>query len=91
MALMGRQTEPFTRSVRDNKASLPSIIALLAVAVLWAAGAISGISYLAEESSPLAMLTGLYVGLAAVAVSIIITTLALNNLAGRYSHQRTKR
>lgn len=37
------------------------------------------------------MLVGLYAGLAAVAVSIIVAILALNDLAGRYTRPRTRR
>jgi hypothetical protein len=37
------------------------------------------------------MLIGLYVMLAGVAVSIIVATLALNDLVSRYSEPRTRR
>ncbi|MCU1632490.1 MAG: hypothetical protein JWM61_1142, partial [Micrococcaceae bacterium] len=57
----------------------------------WVVGAIGGIGYLSEASSPMAMLTELYVGLASVAASIIVATLALNHLVSRYSRPRTRR
>lgn len=77
--------------LKDNRAALPSVVAVLAVAAFWVIGAVGGIGFLADASSPMTMLTGLYVGLAAVAVSIIIATLALNDLARRYSRPRTRR
>lgn len=77
--------------IKDNRAALPSMAALLGVAVFWTVGAVGGIDFLAEASSPMAMLTGLYVMLVAVAVSIIIATLALNDLVSRYSRPRTRR
>jgi hypothetical protein len=74
-----------------HRKALPSITALLAVAPLWLVGAISGIGFLAEASSPMAMLTGLYMGLAVVAISIFIATLALNDRVRHYSRTRTPR
>ena len=79
------------RRFRDNKGALPSIAALLAVAVLWVAGLVNGIGFLVDASSPMVMLTGLYVMLAGVAVSIIVTTLALNGLLSRHSRSHTGR
>lgn len=76
--------------LRDHRGALPSIIAVLAVVAFWVIGTIGGAGFLAGASSPMSMLTGLYVGLAAVAVSIIIATLALNDLARRYSRSRTR-
>ena len=78
--------------LKDNKAALPSMIALLGVATLWIVGVVGGVGYLADSSSPMAMLTGLYVMLAAaIAVSIISATPALNNLISRYSRPRIRR
>lgn len=91
MALMGIEKVRPTHWVKENRGALPSIIAVLAVVVFWVVGAIGGIGFLAVASSPVAMLTGLYIGLAAVAVSVIIATLALNDLARRYSWPRTRR
>ena len=71
--------------------ALPSIAALLAVAVLWAVGVVNGIGFLVDASSPMMMLIGLYVMLAGVAVSIIVATLALNDLLSRSSRSRTRR
>lgn len=90
MAFMGIHTGHITRGFRDNKAAWPSIMALLAVAGLWVAATVGGVGFLTEARTPLGMLTGLYVGLAFVAVSIIITTLALIDLVSRYSPQRTE-
>jgi uncharacterized membrane protein len=67
----------------------PSLVALLAVAVFWVVGLIDGIRYLDNSSSPIAMLGGFYVMLAAVALSLIITTAALSQLARHFSRQRT--
>jgi hypothetical protein len=91
MALLGIEPARPTHWLKDNKAALPSVLALAAVALFWVVGAVGGIGYLSEASSPMAMLTGLYVGLAAVAVSIIVATLALNDLVSRYSRTRTRR
>lgn len=88
---MGIQAGRSTRWLKDNRSALPSMAALLAVVAFWIAGAVGGVGSLAEASSPLMMLTGLYVGLAAVAVSIIVATLALNDLVSRYSRPRTRR
>ncbi|MHA7192084.1 hypothetical protein ACX80N_17515 [Arthrobacter sp. MDT2-16] len=76
---------------RDNKAALPSVIALLGVAAFWLVGLVGGVGYLAIASSPMAMLTGLYMMLAAVAVSIIIAILAINDLLNRYVQTRARR
>jgi hypothetical protein len=91
MALMGIEAGRKVQWLRDNKSALPSMAVLLAVAVFWVVGAVGGISFLAEASSPMTMLVGLYVMLAGVAVSIIIATLALNDLVSRYSRPRTRR
>ncbi|WP_434995236.1 hypothetical protein [Arthrobacter sp. Ld5] len=77
--------------LKDNRGALPSIIAVIAVTVFWAVGGIGEIRYLADASSFMALLTGLYIVLAAMAVSIIITTLALTDLAGRYARPRNRR
>ncbi|MHA7285281.1 hypothetical protein ACX80I_03310 [Arthrobacter sp. MDT3-44] len=61
------------------------------MAVLWVVGAVRGIGFLVDASSPMVMLIGLYVMLAGVAVSIIVATLALNDLLTRYSRPRTRR
>lgn len=91
MALMGAQKARTTHWFGKHRGDLPSISALLALAALWVVGAINGIGFLAEASSPMMMLTGLCVGLAVVAVSIIIATLAINDLIRRYSRPRTPR
>jgi hypothetical protein len=78
------------RRFRDSMGALPSIAALLAVAVLWVVGVVNGIGFLVDAGSPMVMLTGLYVMLAGVAVSIIVTTLALNDLLSRHSRSRTR-
>ena len=91
MAFMGVLKARAALWLRDHRGAVPSIIAVLAVVVFWVVGAIGGAGFLAGASSPMAMLTGLYVGLAAVAVSIIIATLALNDLARRYSRSRARR
>ncbi|WDF34622.1 hypothetical protein PTW37_06925 [Arthrobacter agilis] len=91
MALMGIETVRPAQWIRDNRSALPSIIALALVAAFWVVGAIGGIGFLAEATSPMTMLVGLYIGLAAVSVSIIVAILALNDLAGRYARPRTRR
>ncbi len=91
MALLGIEQARPTQWLKDNRAALPSMIALLGVAAFWIVGPVGGLGFLSDASSPMAMLTGLYVGLAAVAVSIIIATLALNDLVNRYSRRRTRR
>lgn len=91
MALMGIEAARPSQWIKDNRGALPSIIALAAVAVFWVVGAAGGVHYLASVSSPMALLTGLYVGLAAVAVSIIVATLAVNSLVARYSRARGSR
>ncbi|VDR31885.1 Uncharacterised protein [Arthrobacter agilis] len=88
---MGIETVRPAQWIRDNRSALPSIIALALVAAFWVVGAIGGIGFLAEASSPMTMLVGLYAGLSAVAVSIIVAILALNDLAGRYTRPRTRR
>jgi hypothetical protein len=59
------------------------MLALLGVVAFWAVGAVDGIGFMHDAHSPLALLTGLYVMLAVVSVSIIIATLALTNLVSR--------
>lgn len=91
MASVGDVSARIAQSFRETRAAWPSIIALVVVAVFWVVVAVGGIGLLSEASSPMATLIGLYVGLAAVAVSIIIATLALNDLVRRYARQRTHR
>lgn len=91
MAFRGIETHHRMQWLRNNKAALPSMIALLGVAVFWVVGLVGGIGYLADASSPMAMLTGLYLMLAAVAVSIIIAILAFNDLVSRYSRPGARR
>lgn len=91
MALMGIDKAQPAHWLKDNQGALPSIIAVIAVTLFWVVGAIGGIRFLADASSPMAMLTGLYIGLAAVAVLIIITTLAVNDLTRRYARTRNRR
>ncbi|BBE24239.1 hypothetical protein MN0502_31220 [Arthrobacter sp. MN05-02] len=88
---MGIETERPTRWIRNHRGALPSILALVVVAASWVFGAAIATDYLAGADSPMAMLSGLYLGLAAGAVSIIVTTLALNDLASRYSRPRRRR
>lgn len=88
---MGIEARQKLQRLRDSKAALPSMVVLLAVTVFWVVGAVGGIGFLAKASSPIAMLIGLYVMLAGVAVSIIVATLALNDLVSRYSEPRTRR
>ncbi len=80
-----------TQWFKHNQGAVPSLVALLGVALFWVVGAVGGIGFLRDASSPMTMLTGLYVMLAAVAVSIIISTLALTDLTRRYSRPRTRR
>lgn len=91
MVFMGIETHRRMQWLRNNKAALPSMIALLGVAAFWLVGVVGGIGYLADARSSMAMLTGLYVMLAAVAVSVIIAILALNDLLKRYSRPRARR
>ncbi|MHA7190758.1 hypothetical protein ACX80N_10750 [Arthrobacter sp. MDT2-16] len=91
MALMGLESARPTQWLKDNGGALPSIAALVGVALFWVVGAVGGIGFLRDASSPMAMLAGLYVMLAAVAVSIIIAILALTDLTRRYSRPRTRR
>jgi Kef-type K+ transport system membrane component KefB len=91
MALIGIEAGRKVQWLRDNKSALPSMAVLLAVTVFWVVGAVGGIGFLTEASSPMSMLVGLYVMLAGVAVSIIVATLALNDLVSRYSRPRTRR
>jgi hypothetical protein len=91
MALMGAQKTGPVQWLKEHRGALPSITVVLGVVVFWVVGAIGGLRFLAEASSPMVMLTGLYIGLAAVAVSIIIATLALSDLARRYSRPRARK
>lgn len=91
MALMGIRAGRSTQEFKDNREILPPTAALLGVIVFWSVGAVGGIGYLHNASSPMAMLTGLYGMLAAVAVSIIIATLAVMDLGRRFSRQRARR
>ncbi|PPB49891.1 hypothetical protein C4K88_04155 [Arthrobacter pityocampae] len=77
--------------LRDNRGALPSIITGIAVALFWAGGGIGWIRHLAGAESFMALLTGLYIALATVAVSVILATLALTDLAGRYARPRNRR
>lgn len=80
-----------TRQILHAAAAVPSVLALLAVVAGWVVGGVVGISYLREADSPMAMATGIYIGLAAVAVSIIVVILAVNHLATHYFRPRTRR
>lgn len=91
MALMGIGTARPTQWIKKHHGALPSILALVAVAAFCVVGAAIGIDYLADADSPIRLLTGLYIGLAAVAVSIIVATLAVNDLLSRYSRPRRRR
>ncbi|WP_147394446.1 hypothetical protein [Arthrobacter cheniae] len=88
---MGIEAGRKVQWLKDHRSALPSMVVLLAVTVFWIVGAVGGIGYLAEASSPMSMLVGLYVMLAGVAVSIIVATLAVNDLVSRYSRPRTRR
>lgn len=66
-ALMGIGKVRPAHWLKNNERALPPIIAVVAVAAFWVVGAIGGIGYLADASSPMALLTGLYIGLAVVA------------------------
>lgn len=77
--------------LRKNKTSIPAYMALLAVASFWVAGGVGALDLLGEARSPMAMLTGLYLMLALVAVSIIITVLALTDLTRRASDSKRRR
>ncbi|MBG6218913.1 putative membrane protein [Arthrobacter sp. CAN_A6] len=67
--------------IQNNKRFLPSGFALIAVVVFWIVGAAGGIGFLHDAESAMAMLAGLYLMLAVVAASIIVTVLALMDLA----------
>jgi hypothetical protein len=75
---------------KDSETGRPSMAVLLGVVLLWALGAVGGLAYLSHVSSLMVMLTGLYVGLAAVVVSIAVATLAANDLVVRYYRPRTR-
>ncbi|WP_394251991.1 hypothetical protein [Arthrobacter pityocampae] len=77
--------------LRDNRGALPSILMGIAVALFWAGGGMSWIRHLADARSFMALLTGLYIALATVAVSVILATIALTDLAGRYARTRNRR
>lgn len=83
MAIMGMGPARPAQWLKDNKGALPSLLALALVVVFWVVGIVGGMRYLDGATSPMAVLTGLYVGLAAVAVSIIIATLAVSDLLRR--------
>ncbi|THJ67478.1 hypothetical protein E8P82_05115 [Arthrobacter echini] len=91
MVLMGIETARPAQWLKDNRTALPSVLALLGVAVFWVVGAFGGISFLHDATSPMAMLTGLYLMLVAVAASIIVAVLALTDLVRRFSGQRMAR
>ena len=88
---MGFESVRPTQWFRNNRGAVPSIVALSGVALFWVVGMVGGIGFLRDASSPMTMLTGLYLMLAAVAVSIIIATLALTDLTRRYARPRTGR
>lgn len=74
----------YRRWVRRRRAAIAPLIALSIVAGFWIIGLSGGIRYLHAASSPLTMLAGLYIMLAAIALSIIIIiTAALSRLADR--------
>lgn len=77
--------------IKTNKAAMPAYVALLAVAVFWVAGGVGALDLLHDASSPMAMLTGLYLMLALVAVSIIITVLAAMDLTRRAADTKRRR
>ena len=83
MAIMGTGPVRPGQWLKDNRGALPSLLALAVVAVFWAVGVVGGLQYLEDAASPMALLTGLYAGLAAVAVSIIVATLAVSDLLRR--------
>ena len=91
MAIMGMGQVRPTQWLKDNRGALPSLLALGVVAVFWAVGIVGGLRYLEGATSPMAVLTGLYAGLAAVAVSIIIATLAVNDLLRRLQRKGSRR
>jgi hypothetical protein len=76
------------RWIARHRETIPSLGALTGVAMFWSVGLVGGISYLHGASSPMAMLGGLYIMLAAVALSIVVTTAALSRLAHHFSRQR---
>ncbi len=77
--------------LKENRASIPSAVALLVVVVFWIVAAAGGLGLLHDASSPMAMLTGLYLMLALVAVSIIVAVLAATDLLRRAAERRGQR
>ncbi|WP_026531503.1 hypothetical protein [Arthrobacter sp. H41] len=67
--------------IKKNKRFVPSAFALTTVVVFWIVGAAGGMGFLHDAESAMAMLAGLYLMLGVVAVSIIVTVLALMDLA----------
>ncbi|MBG6182413.1 putative membrane channel-forming protein YqfA (hemolysin III family) [Arthrobacter sp. CAN_A214] len=67
---------------------MPPAFALTAVVVFWIVGAAGGMGFLHDAQSAMDMLTGLYLMLAVVAVSLIVTVLALMDLAHITSARR---
>lgn len=91
MALWGIESARPTRWLRENKAVLPSLITLVGLSIFWTVGAVGGVHFLADADSPVMILTGLYMMLAAVAVSVIIATLALTDFSRRLRWHRDSR
>ncbi|GAA1113904.1 hypothetical protein [Arthrobacter flavus] len=89
---MGNQKTPFGRQTHwlaVHRGVTPSLLALFFGATFWALGATGGISYLHDASFPTAVLGGLYVVLAAIALSIIITTAAASYLVQPFAKEGT--
>jgi hypothetical protein len=77
--------------LRANRSSIPAAVALGAVLVFWLIGALGGLGFLHAARSPMTMLTGLYLMLALMAVSVIIATLAVLDLSRRAAARRRSR
>lgn len=88
---MGIRSGQPTQWLMDNRRAIPSLLALTGVAAFWVVGTIGGLQYLTGARSLMVMLTGLYLALAAVAVTIIIVTLALNHLMNHVAERRNSR
>lgn len=79
----------YRRWAREHHEAIMPLVALGLVVGFWAVGLGGGISYLHSASSLMTMIGGLYVMLAAVALSIIVATAALSHLAHHFSRRRT--
>lgn len=79
----------YRRWAREHHEAIVPLVALGLVAGFWAVGLVGGLNYLHSASSLITMIGGLYVMLAAVALSIIVTTAALSRLAHHFSRRRT--